>query len=383
MDEYDPQPTRRTLSPVARLLIWIPALAVAFYLGVTWRTGNAGQRGAAAPRATSDGVLQDSELATIALFRDASPSVVFITTLSRQRIPFSRQTAEVPSGSGSGFIWDGQGHIVTNYHVIATASAARVTLADQSEWDAKVVGWAEEKDLAVLEIDAPAELLQPIPVGGSKGLQVGQMVLAIGNPFGLDHTLTTGVISALGREILSLDRKPIRDVIQTDAAINPGNSGGPLLDSSGRLIGVNTQIFSPSGASAGIGFAIPVDTVNWVVPDLIQYGEIRRPALGISGFSVTYLPRGAKERLRAVLVQEIIPGLGAAEARLRAQGAMRGDQIGDLIVGIAGEKVENMDDLMLALEKYRDGDTVTVTVLRDDKPAEVPVRLSMNAPRRR
>lgn len=188
---------------------------------------------------------------------------------------------QIPEGTGSGFIWDHAGNIVTNFHVIQNADAAQVTLSDQSSWKARLVGGAPDKDLALLRIDAPADRLRPIPIGSSKDLQVGQKVFAIGNPFGLDQTLTTGVISALGREIESLTRRPIQGVIQTDAAINPGNSGGPLLDSAGRLIGVNTQIYSPSGAFAGIGFAIPVDTVNRFVPELIRYGRVIRPGIGV------------------------------------------------------------------------------------------------------
>ena len=226
---------------------------------------------------TAAGSLNSDERATVDLFQHASPSVVFITSLELRRNLFRLDVTQIPRGTGSGFVWDNNGHIVTNFHVIDGAQAVRVTLADQSAWDAKLVGAAPEKDLAVLKIEAPAEQLPALPMGSANELMVGQQVFAIGNPFGLDHTLTTGVISALGREIGSAADVPIRDVIQTDAAINPGNSGGPLLDSSGRLIGVNTAIYSPSGAYAGIGFAIPVDTVQWVVPDLIQHGRVMRP----------------------------------------------------------------------------------------------------------
>ncbi len=187
----------------------------------------------------------------------------------------------MPEGTGSGFIWDEGGHIVTNYHVIKGADGAHVTLADHTTYRASLVGAAPDKDLAVLHIDAPKDKLVPIRIGNSTDLQVGQMAYAIGNPFGLDLTLTTGVISALGREIQSVTKRTIKNVIQTDAAINPGNSGGPLLDSAGRLIGVNTAIYSPSGSSAGIGFAIPVDEVNRVVPQLIKNGKVERPGLGV------------------------------------------------------------------------------------------------------
>jgi S1-C subfamily serine protease len=217
------------------------------------------------------GDLAQDEQATITLFKQASPSVVYITTLARRAVGFF-DVMEVPQGTGSGFIWDEKGHVVTNFHVLQGASSARVTLHDQTEWPAELVGVAPDQDLAVLRIRAPAQKLSPILVGTSRNLQVGQRVLAIGNPFGLDFTLTTGIISALGRSISALTGRKIPNVIQTDAAINPGNSGGPLLDSAGRLIGVNTQIASPSGASAGISFAVPVDTVNRVIPELIQHG---------------------------------------------------------------------------------------------------------------
>ncbi len=201
------------------------------------------------------------EKATIAVFQNDAPSVVHITSIQVRRDQLSLNEMEIPAGVGSGFIWDTAGHIVTNFHVIEGASRAQVILSDGTAFSAEIVGQAPDKDLAVLRIDAPAQKLLPLPVGQSASLKVGQKVLAIGNPFGLDQTLTTGVISGLGREIKSVTQRPIHDVIQTDASINPGNSGGPLLDSSGRLIGVNTAIYSPSGANAGIGFAVPVDTV--------------------------------------------------------------------------------------------------------------------------
>jgi S1-C subfamily serine protease len=219
------------------------------------------------------GDLTAAEKSVTALFEEATPSVVYITSVALRRDFFRFNVMEIPSGTGTGFVWDDRGNIVTNFHVIRDASRAEVTLADGSNWEATLVGYAREKDLAVLHIDAPRSRLQSIRIGTSSDLKVGQTVLAIGNPFGFDQTLTTGIVSALGREIDSTDGVPIRDVIQTDAAINPGNSGGPLLDSAGRLIGVNTAIVSPSGGYAGVGFAIPVDTVNWVVPQLIAHGR--------------------------------------------------------------------------------------------------------------
>jgi S1-C subfamily serine protease len=381
MSEFEPvqHPSTR-LSWAARLLLLVPSLALAFLLGLSWRESreHAATEAAAAPREIADARLLESEQHTIQLFREASPSVAFITTISRQRNIFDRRVYEVPSGTGSGFLWDRAGHVVTNYHVVRSVGrgeSVRVRLADQSEWDAKVLGWAPEKDLAVLHIEAPADLLRPLPVGSSRDLQVGQSVYAIGNPFGLDQTLTTGVVSALGREIESLARVPIRDVIQTDAAINPGNSGGPLLDSSGRLIAVNTQIYTTSGSSAGIGFAIPVDTVNWVIPDLIRYGRVRRPVLGIS-WDDQYLKRAGRE---GVLVLDV--SLGAERAGLRptrVDGRGSITQLGDIIVGIEDEKVTDFADLQLALERYQPGQRVRLRVLRDSEELDVAVELSDN-----
>ena len=320
------------------------------------------------------GPLDPDESATIDLFQRASPAVVFITSIDVRRDFFSMRATQVPRGSGTGFLWDRQGNVVTNYHVIAQAVAYRVTLADRSTWQASVVGVAPSKDLAVLRIDAPQEVLQPLSIGTSSDLLVGQKVLAIGNPFGLDRTLTTGVISALGREIDSMAGFPIRDVIQTDAAINPGNSGGPLLDSAGRLVGVNTQIVSPSGAYAGIGFAIPVDTVNWVVPELLTRGRIERPTLGIRMLTARQM-RGLD--IDGALVIEVVPGSGAARAGLRGTSQDRRGRVllGDVIVEVEGTPIRSTDDLALSLERHRPGDVVSVVVVRDGRRETVEVRL--------
>jgi len=329
----------------------------------------------AVPRSiTPRGDLAAEEKTTISLFRQASPSVVNITTIAVQRDLFTLNLYQIPEGTGSGFVWDGGGNIITNFHVIQNADAAQVTLADQSSWKAQVVGVAPDKDLAVLRIDVPSSRLRPIPIGASKDLQVGQKVFAIGNPFGLDQTLTTGVISALGREIESVTRRPIQGVIQSDAAINPGNSGGPLLDSAGRLIGVNTAIYSPSGASAGIGFAIPVDTVNRIVPELIRYGKVIRPGIGVQ-----IAEEQLAERLgvSGVLIVEVLPGSAAAKAGLRPTRRERSGRVrlGDVIVALDGKKVQTPNDLFLALEKYRVGDVVDVSLLRDGKTVQAKVRL--------
>ncbi|HEX2243720.1 MAG TPA: trypsin-like peptidase domain-containing protein [Gammaproteobacteria bacterium] len=300
--------------------------------------------------------------------------MVHITAITVQRDFFSLNLYQIPEGTGSGFVWDANGNIITNFHVIQNADAAQVTLADQSIWKARRVGVAPDKDLAVLRIDAPANRLRPIPLGTSKDLQVGQSVFAIGNPFGLDQSLTTGVISALGREIESVTRRPIQGVVQTDAAINPGNSGGPLLDSAGRLIGVNTAIYSPSGASAGIGFAIPVDTVNRIVPELIRSGKVTRPGLGIQTAEEQIAQRLG---VNGVLIVDVSPGSAAAKAGLRptrrdASGRVK---LGDVITAVDGEKIQSPNDLFLTLEKYRVGDSVIITLLRDGKSIQTKITL--------
>lgn len=321
--------------------------------------------------------IAENEQATIRLFEESAPSVAFITSISVQRDYWTRNVMDIPQGTGSGFVWDKKGHVVTNFHVIKDGDRAQVTLSDQSTWPAEIVGYAPEKDLAVLKIKAPDDHLHPIKVGSSTDLRVGQFVYAIGNPFGLDHTLTTGVISALGREIQSLTGIPIRDAIQTDAAINPGNSGGPLLDSSGKLIGVNTQIFSPSGANAGIGFAIPVDEVSWVVPDLIEYGKVHRPVLGVD---LVASRTTARMGLKGALVLNVTSGSAADRAGLRPTRRNRQGEIefGDLIVGLDGLEVTSNADLVLALEKYQPGQEVHLALIRDGKQAEVVIRLANN-----
>jgi S1-C subfamily serine protease len=362
---------------------WLLPLAVAVLAAVLLvrffaeRSGDRGGPPAAPQPVTPRGDLAADERATIELFRRASPSVVFITTLAREPRGFF-EIQEVPQGAGSGFVWDASGHVVTNFHVIRGASAARVTLHDHSEWPATLVGIAPDQDLAVLRIRAPAEKLVPIMVGTSRDLQVGQKVFAIGNPFGLDFTLTTGVVSALGRSIPALTGRRIDDVVQTDAAINPGNSGGPLLDSAGRIIGVNTQIASPSGASAGVGFAVPVDTVNRVVPELIQHGKVVRPQLGIAAANEWALRRAG---VAGVLVMSVVEGSPAERAGVR--GTYRAEDgtlvLGDVIQGLGGAEVKSLDDLFAALERHRPGDVVKLRVLRAGRTLELEAKLE--APR--
>lgn len=316
--------------------------------------------------------LQDVEGAVMELFERASPAVVFITTLNMRR-DLHRNIMQIPSGNGSGFVWDRQGHVVTNFHVIQKASGARVTLADGSAHPAKLVGHAPDKDLAVLRIDAPSEKLHPLSIGSSRELHVGQSVFAIGNPFGLDHTLSTGVISGLGREIRAATGRPIQGVIQTDAVINPGNSGGPLLDSRARLIGINTAIYSPTGVSAGIGFAVPVDTVNRVVPQLIEHGRVIRPMIGVQIADDSLARRLGVE---GVLVVGVKPGTPAAQIGIQpTRYSMNGLVLGDAIVAFDGEPVREPDDLFKQLDGHRVGDSVTLTLRRGDRERDVEVTL--------
>lgn len=313
----------------------------------------------------------------IEVFRRASASVVNVNSVALRRDLFTLDVLQIPRGSGSGFIWDRAGHVVTNFHVIEGGSAFQVTLADQSSWEAEVIGVGPDKDLAVLRIEAPPEKLAPLELGRSARLVVGQKVLALGNPFGLDHSLTVGVVSALGRELRAPNGRTIRDVIQTDAAINPGNSGGPLLDSRGRLIGVNSAIYSPSGASAGIGFAVPVDTVGRLVPQLIQHGRRIQPGIGIIPLSDAIT---ARYDLKGVVIREILPGTPAARAGLKGMRLRSGSFgqrliLGDQIVSVDGKPVASVDDLLHAFERAGVGARVTLGVMRDGKLRDAELTL--------
>jgi S1-C subfamily serine protease len=348
---------------------------------------------------------QDADERRMEVFERTAPSVVFIDTFTEQRDQFSTNVMEVPLGSGSGFIWDDKGHVVTNYHVVRNARSASVAIltrifpddddgkatklatvsttlsrTDTSTrpntqktgitdykikvYKARVVGVDPGKDIAVLKVDAPVYDLYPIEVGSSKGVRVGQTALAIGNPFGLDHTLTAGIISGLGREVRSPTGQPISNVIQTDAAINPGNSGGTLLDASGKLIGMNTAIYSPSGASAGIGFAIPVDTVKFIVDTLIRDGKVVRPVLGIS-----YLQSKQARALgisKGVLVLDVPVDSPAYKAGMKPTRRTESGliEIGDIIVKVDQTEINTEGDLFQALENFKPGDKVKVTVNR-------------------
>ncbi len=318
----------------------------------------------------------NDEANNIEVYKRASPSVVNITNSRLIRSFYSLNPQEVPQGSGTGFIWSEDGYIVTNYHVVQQANRVTVTMQDGSRYDATAVGFDMDKDLAVLKIDAPDVDLIPIVPGDSSLLEVGRKVIAIGNPFGLDTTMTVGVVSALGREIDSMSQRKIRDVIQTDAAINPGNSGGPLLNSLGQLVGVNTAIFSPSGANSGIGFAIPVNTVKRIVPQLIAYGRVQTPILGIR-----QIPQPDYYRqlwgIEGVIVLEVVEG--ADPERLGMRGLSRTQrgriQLGDVIVAIDGQAVRNEDDYATIMEQHKAGDVVSVSTQRDNRTLEYVIEL--------
>jgi S1-C subfamily serine protease len=312
---------------------------------------------------------------TIRVFKESSPSVVFITNIAVGQNAYLDEFA-IPQGQGSGFVWDHKGHIVTNFHVVQGGDAFLVTLRDQTQLEAKVIGVEPRKDIAVLKVTKGLDKLKPIKVGDIEKLQVGQAALAIGNPFGLDHTLTHGVISALGREVQGIGGVTIRDMIQTDAAINPGNSGGPLLDSSGQLIGMNTQIYSRSGGSSGIGFAVPVHYIKRIASQIIAYGKVIQPGIGI-----TILTAGQKYYLlgdtEGVVINQVTPGGPAAKGGLRGLRRLPSGRVvlGDVIVGVDQHPVKDYDDLYNALDRYKVGDEVTVKVLRDGKKVSAKVAL--------
>jgi S1-C subfamily serine protease len=308
----------------------------------------------------------EDERNTIAVFREVAPSTVYVTQKRVVVDYWAGVAEEVPAGSGSGFVWDDAGHVVTNYHVVKDAEALTVTFQGQQSFEAKVVGVEPRKDVAVLKVDAPKSLLKPVRVAQHYHLEVGQKTIAIGNPFGLDHTLTTGIVSALGRQMQGIGGVTIRDMIQTDAAINPGNSGGPLLDSQGQLIGMNTMIYSKSGSSAGIGFAVPVSTIARVVPQIIKSGKAEQLGLGISIDPMRRLER--RLGLRGVAVLAVSAESPAAKSGLRGvQQTARGLQLGDVIVAVGSTKVDDYDDLYNVLDQHRPGDKVDVKVLRGEQ----------------
>lgn len=382
MASYEQHPPRFPLT----VWVWPPLLLLIAVGIVWWRFGgslmlastptfNAPTVVDAQPRdVTPRGTLAEDEQNNISIYKKCAPSVVHITSITRRSDPISLNVQQVPRGTGSGFIWRDTGYIVTNYHVVEAGNAWDVTLHDHTTYKAQLVGTFPDKDLAVLQIDAPKEKLRPISVGTSGDLQVGQKVFAIGNPFGLDQTLTTGIISALDREIESVTGRPIRSVIQTDAAINPGNSGGPLIDSSGHLIGVNTAIASPTGAYAGIGFAIPVDEVNRIIPEIITHGKVVRAGLGVTVASDQMI---RDNDLQGVLILNVQPEGAAAKAGL--QPTRRNNRgtivLGDQILSVNGKEIKTAKDLFAQLEQFKVGDTVQLHILRGDQTLDVPVSL--------
>jgi len=324
----------------------------------------------AEPRAiTPRGALPPDEQAVVGLFESSAPSVAYITTEILQPTGFF--TAAVAKGAGSGFVWDADGHVVTNYHVVEGARSVFVQLDSGEPVEARIVGTAPDYDLAVVRLTRAPRKLRPIPLGSSRELRIGQSVYAIGNPFGLQRTLTRGIVSALGRELPTTDFREVAGVIQTDAAINPGNSGGPLLDSAGRLIGVNTAIRSESGSSAGIGFAIPVDLVNRVVPSLISRGRAPLPGIGINPVRPDLVERAG---IAGVVIAEVRRGTPAAAAGLKPLDRATGN-LGDIIVAVNGKRVETLSSFVAELDRAGIGNSVDLTVSRDDVKRHVKVQV--------
>ncbi|MDX1656740.1 MAG: trypsin-like peptidase domain-containing protein [Candidatus Competibacteraceae bacterium] len=349
------------------IIVWAMVLAT-LYVGDAlirsfWLTSSAPR--VVAPR----GDLAESELNTVQLFEAVSPAVVYIVTEMAQAGTLGFGRARV--GTGSGFIWDAAGHVVTNWHVVEGASRVMVRVSDADPVPARLVGAAPDYDLAVLRLVGSRARLQPIAVGSSDDLRVGQAAFAIGNPYGLQRSLTTGVISALNRRLPTEATRELRGVIQTDAAINPGNSGGPLLDSAGRLIGVNTAIFSTSGASAGIGFAVPVDLVNRVVPQIIEQGRVERPGIGIIALPEA---QAASLGVGGIVVAQVLPGSNAERAGLQGIGVRR-NRLGDIITHVDGQRVESVADLAAILQDVGVGNTVTLTVMRHGERRQVEVEV--------
>ncbi|WP_423246429.1 S1C family serine protease [Methylococcus sp. ANG] len=358
---------------------WTAAAALLLGFGIAacgLQTTSAAQD--VAPRPVSArGELSQEEKSTVELFEKSKNSVVYISTLQQVMDPWTRNVFSIPRGTGSGFIWDEAGHVVTNYHVVEGASGATVKLADGRDYKAALVGASKAHDLAVLRIDVGVGALIPVPIGVSHDLKVGQKVFAIGNPFGLDWSLTTGIVSALDRSLTEETGVTIEHLIQTDAAINPGNSGGPLLDSAGRLVGINTAIYSPSGAFSGVGFAVPVDTVNRVVPQLIGRGQYIRPALGIA------VDEGLNQRavqrlgITGVLVLKVNPGSAAEAAGLRGATLLSDGRLipGDIILAVEGRPVDSVGKLSALLDDYQIGQKVRLSVRRGETEMDVAVQL--------
>jgi putative serine protease PepD len=368
----------------ASALIAVGATALLYNLGRFWQSndGSAVTYAEQAPAGISDPASVPDETNNIEVYKAIAPGVAFVNTTSYQQ-DFWGDVQE-GKGNGSGSVIDSNGDILTNYHVIEGAQKLTVSFGGDKNYPARVVGGDPDTDLAVIKIDPPPGLTI-IPLGDSDKLVVGQKVLAIGNPFGLDRTLTTGVISGLQRPIRSRpmpgapNGRPIDAAIQTDASINPGNSGGPLLDKYGKMIGINSQILSPAGGSVGVGFAIPVNIAKRVIPQLIQYGEVRRPKLGANLLSVKSLAdQGYRLPIQeGLIVRNVVPGTTASNAGLRglSQDANGNVSLGDVITSIDGEKMDDLDDLYRYLDKRQIGDTINIEVSRDGRKMNLPVKL--------
>ena len=364
------------LLALAAALIAVGATALLFTLVNVWNsdgTSKSFAESTAVPARISDPSQVSDEQNSIEVYKTIAPGVAFINTTSYQQDMWG--DVQEGKGNGSGSVIDNQGHILTNYHVIEKAQKLTVSFGGDKVYPAKVVGGDPDTDLAVIKIEPPAGGLTVVPMGDSNNLVVGQKVLAIGNPFGLDRTLTTGVISGLQRPIRARNNRPIDAAIQTDASINPGNSGGPLLDKYGRMIGINSQILSPAGGSVGVGFAVPVNTAKRIVPQLIQNGAVNRPKMGASLPSVDDLAeRGYKMPVdHGLLVYQLVPGGSAERAGLR--GVTRDGTLGDILISAEGQKLNDMDDLFRLLDRKQIGDTVNFEVYRGGKTTTVPVKL--------
>lgn len=360
----------------ASAVIAVGATALVYNLGALWQGRSQGAEpqpaDTAAPVSISDPSAVSDEQNSIEVYKAISPGVAFINTTSVRQTFWGEQEGR---GNGSGSVIDAQGHILTNFHVVEGASKVTVSFGGEKTYPATVIGGDADTDLAVIKLDTPVPGLTVVPFGDSDKLNVGQKVLAIGNPFGLDRTLTTGVISGLQRPIRARNNKPIDAAIQTDASINPGNSGGPLLDKFGKMIGINSQILSPAGGSVGVGFAVPVNTAKRVVPQLIQFGEVRRPKLGAVLPSVEELRRqGYRMPVeQGLLVYDTTPGGSAERAGIRGLGD--NGQLGDIILSAEGQKLNDLDSLYRLLDRKQIGETVNFEVYRDGRTVNVPVRL--------
>lgn len=372
-------PNRKSALGLGRTLVLAALLVFGAWYLVPEIVGRVTRADAVPRPIVPRGELSAEERSNIEIFDASKASVVFISTRERVVDFWTRNVMSVPRGTGSGFVWDNDGHIVTNLHVIAGAAEANVKLADGRDYTASLVGASATHDIAVLRIRVPHERPAPLPIGTSGDLRVGQKVFAIGNPFGLDWTLTTGIVSALDRSLTGEDGGVIQHLIQTDAAINPGNSGGPLLDSAGRLIGINTAIYSPSGASAGVGFAVPVDTVNRVVPELIANGHYAPPSLGIETDETLSRAIARQLGIAGVAVLRAPAGSAGGQAGLRGIRIGPRDSIipGDVILAIDGKTVENAAQLTAQLDDYKPGDAVQLKVWREGR--ELVVRVTLEA----